>query len=59
MRKCPGRRALDIGQWVAAHALRLVNLHVIHLSGSLRGSVGAGGKTSKPFTARIKWVIAD
>ena len=54
-----GKEALNIGQWVAARALRLFDLRVIHLSGSLRGIVGAGGKLSKPFTARIEWVMAD
>ena len=51
--------ALTIGKWVADHAVGLFDIRVVHLSGSLRGMVGAGGKMSKPFTAHIEGVLLD
>ncbi|TBU56241.1 hypothetical protein BD310DRAFT_931958 [Dichomitus squalens] len=52
-----GEEALEIGQWVADHALEAFDIRVVHLSGSLRGMVGAGGSMAKPFTARIEGVV--
>ncbi|EUC61644.1 hypothetical protein RSOL_403850, partial [Rhizoctonia solani AG-3 Rhs1AP] len=49
--------ALTIGQWVVDHALNAFDIHVVHLSGSLRGMIGADGSMAKPFTAHIEGVI--
>ena len=50
--------ALKIGQWVAQHALSLVDIQKIELSGSLRGMIGQTGGVSKPFTAHVEYVLA-
>lgn len=49
---------LKIGQWVAQHALSLVDIQKIELSGSLRGMIGQTGGVSKPFTAHVEYVLA-
>ncbi|CAE6440418.1 unnamed protein product, partial [Rhizoctonia solani] len=54
-----GDEALKIGQWVLDHALEAFDIRVVHLSGSLRGMVGAGGSMAKPFTAHIEGVVAS
>lgn len=54
-----GEEALTIGEWVADHVLTAFDIRAVHLSGSLRGMVGAGGSMAKPFTARIEGVVAS
>ncbi|CUA71097.1 ABC transporter G family member 18 [Rhizoctonia solani] len=54
-----GDEALKISQWVADHVLEAFDIRVVHLSGSLRGMVGAGGSMAKPFTAHIEGVVAS
>ncbi|KAK7690711.1 hypothetical protein QCA50_005810 [Cerrena zonata] len=54
-----GAEALTIGKWVADHALEAFDIRQVHLSGSLRGMVGAGGSMAKPFTAHIEGVVAS
>ncbi|TBU36096.1 hypothetical protein BD309DRAFT_1024669, partial [Dichomitus squalens] len=45
-------------EWVADHALEAFDIRVVHLSGSLRGMVGAGGSMAKPFKAHIQGVVS-
>ncbi|KAG8679440.1 hypothetical protein FRC11_003734, partial [Ceratobasidium sp. 423] len=53
-----GDQALVIGQWVVDHVLEAFDIRVVHLSGSLRGMVGACCSMAKPFTAHIEGVAA-
>ena len=54
-----GEEALDIGKWVVDHGPTVFDIRVVHLSGSLRGMVGAGGSLAKPFTAHIEGILAS
>ncbi|PVF91868.1 hypothetical protein CPB86DRAFT_820129 [Serendipita vermifera] len=50
--------ALRVGEWVFSHLTEVFDIQVVRLSGSLRGTIGADGKLSKPFTAHVEGLIS-
>lgn len=52
-----GEAAIDVGKWVADHALEAFDIRAVHLTGSLRGMIGADGSITKPFTAHVEAVV--
>ncbi|KAJ7776553.1 hypothetical protein DFH07DRAFT_980740 [Mycena maculata] len=51
--------ALKIGQWIADHALGLIDIRKIELSGSVRGMVDSSGGIGKPLSAHVEYIIAS
>ncbi|PVF91918.1 hypothetical protein CPB86DRAFT_820077 [Serendipita vermifera] len=49
---------LRVGEWVFSHLTEVFDIQVVRLSGSLRGTIGADGKLSKPLTAHVEGLIS-
>ena len=51
--------ALAVGKAIVEHGTKALDIQVVHLSGTLRGIIGAEGTVSKPLHAHVEGIILE